>query len=299
MHSFSNSFSKGLVAAIPIASGYIPVAITFGLVVHSVGLTTLDAAVASLLVFAGAAQFLAIGMYAAAGLIAGTFSAASLVVITQIVIAGWLLNLRHLLMSSVIAHNLSGTPSVFTRSVLAFGVTDEVFGVAGWRIADGGAVGPRYLLGLELGAYSAWVGGTVVGALSGEILPVHLRVAMGLALYALFAALLAGQFRAAHRKGPGRVTPLIVAAGSAAVINAALRLGLSWDAGAAFPVAMVVGTVIAMVSSGGSPADTTVSTGPPPADTPISDGNAADEPAAVPADAPAGAPARENAHGSP
>lgn len=272
-----HSFSKGLMAAIPIASGYIPVAITFGLVVRSVGLTTLDAAVASLLVFAGAAQFLAIGMYGAAGLVTGEVSPSSLVVIAQIVIAGWLLNLRHLLMSSVIAHNLAGSregistprttrgvPGILTRSVLAFGVTDEVFGVAGWRIAEGGTVPPRYLLGLEVGAYSAWVGGTVVGALSGEILPQHLRVAMGLALYALFAALLAGQIRATHRKEGARVTPLIVAAGSAAVINATLRVGLGWEAGAAFPIAMVAGAVIAMaVRSGEDPGrDESVAPGP-------------------------------------
>jgi 4-azaleucine resistance transporter AzlC len=247
-----HSFSKGLVAAIPIASGYIPVAITFGLVVRATGLTTVDAFLASLLVFAGAAQFLAIGMYGAAGLVAGTVSPASLVVIAQIVIAGWLLNLRHLLMSSVIAHNLNGARGILTRSVLAFGVTDEVFGVAGWRIAEGGTVRPRYLLGLELGAYSAWVGGTVVGALSGEILPHHLQVAMGLALYALFAALLAGQFRAAHQKEGTRVAPLAVAAGSAALINAALRGGLGWDAGAAFPVAMVAGALIAMATGAGT-----------------------------------------------
>lgn len=250
-------------AAIPIASGYFPVAITFGLVVRSAGLSTLDAALASVMVFAGAAQFLAIGMYVAAGTVAGQLTVGSLVMIAQIVIAGWLLNLRHLLMSSVIAHNLAGSseelgtpnttsggPGILTRSVIAFGVTDEVFGVAGWRIAEGGTVRPRYLLGLEVGAYSAWVGGTVVGALSGEILPEHLRVAMGLALYALFAALLAGQIRAARRKEGARIGPLVVAAGSAALINAALRVGLGWDAGAAFPLAMVAGAVIAMVSAG-------------------------------------------------
>lgn len=245
-----HSFSRGLVAAIPIASGYIPVAITFGLVVRAAGLTTIDALLASLLVFAGAAQFLAIGMYAAAGLAAGTLSSASLAAIGQIVIAGWLLNLRHLLMSSVIAHNLNGAHGVLSRSVLAFGVTDEVFGVASWRIAEGGVVRPRYLLGLEVGAYSAWVGGTVVGALSGEILPEHLRIAMGLALYALFAALLAGQIRAAHHHEEGRVTPLAVAAVSAALINVTLRGGFGWEAGAAFPVAMVVGAFIAMVPAG-------------------------------------------------
>ena len=270
-----HSFTRGLTSALPIASGYIPVAITFGLVVRSFGLTTLDATVASLLVFAGAAQFLAIGMYGAgitagvvvaggavaaggvaagdgatAGglLIGGWPGAAALLLVVQIVVAGWLLNLRHLLMSSVIAHSLGTGHRWILRSTLAFGVTDEVFGVAGWRIAEGGTVKPRFLLGLELGAYSAWVGGTVIGAVSGEILPAALRTAMGLALYALFAALLAGQFRAAARQEDGRVVPLVIAAVAAATINAVLREALGGDAGAAFPLAMIGGALIAMGS---------------------------------------------------
>jgi predicted branched-subunit amino acid permease len=253
------TFLRGLTAAIPIASGYIPVAITFGLIVRSFGLSPLDAALASILVFAGAAQFLAIGMYgsgigaagvagsagaaalaagstaAGGGLLLGAVAGTPILLLVQIVIAGWLLNLRHLLMSSVIAHNISGSAGVGLRSVLAFGVTDEVFGVAGWRIAEGGAVQPPFLLGLEIGAYSAWVGGTIIGALAGEVLPFHLRVAMGLALYALFAALLAGQIRAAHRREDANVAPLVIAAVVAATINGTLRLALGWDAGAAFP----------------------------------------------------------------
>lgn len=259
-----HSFSRGLIAAVPIASGYVPVAITFGLVTRSFGLTAIDAVLASLIVFAGAAQFLAIGMYGsgvAAGLLGGAvvggggvvagggLGAGGVFLILQIVIAGWLLNLRHLLMSSVIARNI-GPLGPGARSALAFGVTDEVFGVAGWRIADGGTVAPRYLAGLEIGAYSAWVGGTLIGAVSGEILPANLRIAMGLALYALFAALLAGQIRAAARTGAVAVIPVVVAAAAAATINGSLRMGLHWDAGAAFPVAMVGGTLIAMVLEG-------------------------------------------------
>jgi predicted branched-subunit amino acid permease len=283
------TFLKGLTAAIPIASGYIPVAITFGLIVRSFGLSPLDAALASILVFAGAAQFLAIGMYGsgiaaagvaggvvaagaagsagAAGAAAGTAGATGaaagsltlgvvagtpVLLLVQIVIAGWLLNLRHLLMSSVIAHNISGSAGLGLRSLLAFGVTDEVFGVAGWRIAEGGAVRPPFLLGLEVGAYSAWVGGTIIGALAGEILPFHLRIAMGLALYALFAALLAGQIRAAHRRDDARVAPLVVAAAVAATINGTLRLAFGWDAGAAFPLAMIAGALVAMTVPAGT-----------------------------------------------
>lgn len=231
-------FFSGLTAAIPIATGYFPVAITFGILVVNTNLQFLDALLASALVFAGAAQFMAIGMYAGiAGSTAGV----------QIVIAGWLLNLRHLLMSSVIAHNLAQTgrstdepirlPSLPLRSVLAFGVTDEVFGVASWRIAEGGRVRPAFLFGLELGAYTAWVGGTAVGATMGEILPPGLRTAMGLALYALFAALLAGQVRS------GRTGPVIVAALAGAGINVLLRTGMGVGPGAAFPVAMIAGAL--------------------------------------------------------
>lgn len=260
-------FFNGLTAALPIASGYIPVAITFGLIVRSFGLSPWDAALASLLVFAGAAQFLAVGMYGVAGVMTATAAVSitpetgggaivglvggwppgAALVVVQIVTAGFLLNLRHLLMSSVIAHSVGTGHSFLRRSILAFGITDEVFGVASWRIAEGGTVPAPYLAGLELGAYSAWVAGTVIGSVAGEILPPGLRIAMGLALYALFAALLAGQFRAAPRSA---VAAVAVAALTGGGVNLALRLGLAWPAGAAFPLAMIVGSAAAMAVPG-------------------------------------------------
>jgi hypothetical protein len=191
------TFLRGLTAAIPIASGYIPVAITFGLIVRSFGLSpsmrrwrrsssSPERRNSSQSGCTGAAlvprespdqrgrRLLQLDPLAAGGgLLLGAVAGTPILLLVQIVIAGWLLNLRHLLMSSVIAHNISGSAGVGLRSVLAFGVTDEVFGVAGWRIAEGGAVQPPFLLGLEIGAYSAWVGGTIIGALAGEVLPFH------------------------------------------------------------------------------------------------------------------------------
>lgn len=235
----SRPFVTGLLAALPVATGYVPVAITFGMLVTSTGLHVLDAVLASAIVFAGATQIMAIGMY---GGILGSAGAGGAV---QIVVAGWLLNLRHLLMSSVIAHTLAsrpaGPPGTPLRSLVAFGVTDEVFGVASLQAAREQNLHPRFLLGLEAGAYAAWVGGTALGATAGEILPPGLRAAMGLALYALFAALLAGQFRAG--KEGGNVAPVLAAAVTAALVNALLRLGAGLGPGAAFPPAMVAGAL--------------------------------------------------------
>lgn len=240
-HSSSLSlFFSGAASALPIATGYIPVAITFGILVVNSGLSFLDAVLASALAFAGAAQFMAVGMYAGAISAAGVpLGGLSLAAGIQIVFAGWLLNLRHLLMSSVVAPNVAGSPSLPRRSLLAFGLTDEVFGVATWRIARDGPVSSAFLLGLELAAYSAWVGGTALGASLGEILAPSLRAAMGLALYALFAALLAGQFRARRRR-PG---PVAVAALCGATMNVFLRGPLALGPGSAFPIAMTVGAL--------------------------------------------------------
>ena len=259
-------FSKGLVDAIPIASGYIPVAVTFGLVARSFGLSPLDATLASLCIFAGSSQFLAIGAYGAIATAARVAiepavgdmtwfvgpwpTGARLAGLLQIVIAGWLLNPRHLLMSSVVAENLARTRSRLVRGLLAFGVTDEVFGVAGLQIAASGSIRARYLAGLELGAYTAWVTGTAIGALTGDVLPDRLRVAMGLALYALFAALLAGQFRSGADRGRAHRLRLALAATTAAVVHASLRFAVDLDAGAAFPIAMIVGAGVAATGGG-------------------------------------------------
>lgn len=224
----------GLLASIPIVGGYVPVAITFGLIARSANLSTLDSVAASLIVFAGASQFLAVGLYAA-GLPA-----------VQIVLAGFLLNLRHLLMSSVIARHLPRR-SFIVRSVLAFGVTDEVFGVASWRSAEGREIDPGFLAGLELGAYLSWTTGTLAGAILGDIVPPGLRTAMGLALYALFATLLAGQVRAARQTGRERLLRVIAAALGAIAINTVLRELLGFGAGSAFPVAMTGGAAAGIV----------------------------------------------------
>lgn len=228
-------FLSGLSAALPIASGYIPVAITFGLIVRSGGLSVLDATLSSVLIFAGAAQFLAAGMF---------FSGAG---VLQIVVSGWLLNLRHLLMSSVVANNLLGTTPRRQRGILAFGITDEVFGIISRLALTGKQIDPAFLLGLELGAYLSWVGGTVVGASIGNILPPRIQRAMGMALYALFAVLLAGIIRDATAGSKRRRMVGTALVGGA--LNWLLRAGLGLSAGAAFPIAMIAAALAFTIGS--------------------------------------------------
>ncbi len=218
-------FLGGLYAAIPVATGYIPVAITYGLIVRSVGLSAADGVIASLLVFAGAAQFLALSLFNL-----GTS-------MYQILFAGWMLNVRHLLMSSVVARTLPPIKPLY-RGLLSFGITDEVFGVLVSEYNQHTPVSRWRVAGLEAGAYSAWVLGTLAGTLVGEVIPPLLRIAMGLALYVLFTALVTGQIQ----RGPR--TPVAVAALTGAGVHTILRSFTAIGAGAAVPVAMIAGGIL-------------------------------------------------------
>jgi predicted branched-subunit amino acid permease len=105
----------------------------------------------------------------------------------QIIIATLIMNFRHFLMSSHLSTIFPIKEKPWLIPFLSFGVTDESFAYFSTskhhRSAD-------FILGLEYSAYASWVGGTIIGYLFGNILPPILQASMGIALYALFVALL-------------------------------------------------------------------------------------------------------------
>jgi len=170
-----SKFREGMVASLPIFIGYIPAAVTFGLLAKSTGLTLLETFLFSALVFAGASQFMALQ------LIQGGAGPA------QIVVATLIMNFRHFLMSSHLSTIFPIKEKPWLLPFLSFGVTDESFA---YFSTSHTPMGVDFILGLEYSAYAGWVGGTVVGYLFGNILPPIFQASMGIALYALFVALL-------------------------------------------------------------------------------------------------------------
>jgi 4-azaleucine resistance transporter AzlC len=170
--------ARGMRSGIPVAVGYFPMAMAFGVLATQAGLTLGQAAAMSVFVYAGASQ------YAALGLIAGGASAAA------IVLATFVLNFRHFLMSTALSRRLPlerrGGARWAAPLGLGFGVTDETFVVAS---LDGRPT-PRFFVGLALTAYLAWVSGTVVGAGFSSLIPELIARGMGVALYAMFVAML-------------------------------------------------------------------------------------------------------------
>ena len=82
---------SGMWQALPIVLGYVPVGFAYGVLALKAGLPAIPAALMSMIVFAGSAQFIAVGLLA-------VDAPALTVILTTFVV-----NLRHLLMSAAMA----------------------------------------------------------------------------------------------------------------------------------------------------------------------------------------------------
>ena len=210
-------FQSGIKASIPIAIGYIPIAMAFGLIAKTTGLAFSEALGMSLLVYAGASQFMALQM-----ITAGTTG-------LEIVLATFIINIRHFLLTASLSEKISER-SLLKRSLIAFGVTDETFSVASLRTDD---IKPVFMGGLLLTAYGSWVVFTGVGYWIGSELPEVIKESMGIALYAMFIGLIVPSLKK-HRK-------VVVLFSVAAVLSTCFSLFMSsgW--------AIVVATLVSCI----------------------------------------------------
>lgn len=166
---------QGLQAGIPIALGYLSVSFTFGMMASSQGIPTSVAVVISLTNLTSAGQF------AALPLIVGSASLLEMA-LTQLMI-----NLRYALMSLSLSQKVKQEMSRGERMWISFGITDEIFALAA---AQAGDLSTAYMSGLMLLPIGGWTLGTWLGAVMGTSLPNDIRSAMGIAIYAMFLAIL-------------------------------------------------------------------------------------------------------------
>ena len=170
---------EGLIAAIPIVVGYFPVAMAFGMLAKTVDLSLWDSCWFSLMVFAGASQFMALDLMKAG------------ISFWDIILATFLLNLRHLMMSASLAVRLKELKRTWIPFI-TFGITDESFAVASLKR---GTLTVPYLLTLQTTAYLAWAGGTLAGYWIGAALPAAVQSSLGIGLYAMFTAILVPEIK--------------------------------------------------------------------------------------------------------
>lgn len=176
---------SGVKASTPIMASYIALGVACGIVLYDAGFTVLYIFFMSLLVFAGAAQFLAASM---------TLTGAS---VAAIIVMVFFLNLRHVLMSASISEYVKKRGIGFL-TLFGHTLSDESFGINFSHFQKGGW-SPEEALTASLSNYGTWVISTVLGGLIGSQLPINTTI-MNYALIAMFLCMMVMQFVSqAHR----------------------------------------------------------------------------------------------------
>jgi 4-azaleucine resistance transporter AzlC len=185
-------FREGVRDAFPVVLGYLPVGLAFGLLARNAGLTPSEVGLMSLLVYAGASQFLAIEMiYRGMAWL-------------PIMLATFFINLRHFLMSSALSLYFKNT-RLPLLGFLSAQLTDESFAVATSNLPKV-KNNPRYLSGLQITSHLAWVVGSIGGALFGPLIKIS-EYGLPFAFPSLFICLLVFQLKNVRHFG------IMVAAG--------------------------------------------------------------------------------------
>ncbi|UDK95506.1 AzlC family ABC transporter permease [Lysinibacillus sphaericus] len=172
-----DSFIQGVKDCVPTLLGYISIGLAFGVVGSASGLSLVEIALLTILVYAGSAQFIFCALLL-------TSSPTSAIIVTIFVV-----NLRHLLMSLTLAPHF--TRYSMLRNV-GFGtlLTDETFGVAVTKQMQNGKLYGRWMDGLNITAYAFWILSCIAGAFLGQWVANPEKWGLDFALIAMFIALL-------------------------------------------------------------------------------------------------------------
>ena len=140
----------------------------------SLGLKPLQALLISMLTLTSAGQLAAIQIMVSPGRYLEMF-------ISQVTI-----NVRYAFMGIVLSQKTDSKFTKFWKWLMAFFITDEIFGVASTK----DKVSRIYLLGLSTLPYFGWALGTLLGTLIGTIVPTFIMNALCLAIYGMFIAII-------------------------------------------------------------------------------------------------------------
>ncbi|MDR2521568.1 MAG: AzlC family ABC transporter permease [Spirochaetaceae bacterium] len=216
-------FPAALAHTVPVLMGYLAIGVAFGLLLQQAGYPAYLAFFMSVVMYAGAAQYISAGLFAAG---APLWEAA----LIQLVV-----NARHIAygLSMLKRYNSAGPYKWY----LIFAMTDETFALlsaADERVVASGPDGAgirlnqlpprergRYLFLVSVLNQSYWVAGSVIGAVCGSLLPFKIE-GIGFALPALFIVLMLEQMLAIKK-----ILPFVVAAASAVLCVAVLPARVS------------------------------------------------------------------------
>lgn len=172
---YIKEFKEGIKAGLPICIGYFSVSIAFGLTCVQMGMPAWLAILTSLTNLTSAGQF------------AGATLLMAHANYLEVIVTLFVINMRYFFMSFSVSQKLAEDFPIGKRLIAGFGITDEIFAVSMQREKE---LTYPYMLGVMLTPIAGWTFGTFIGAIATSVLPVVLTDALGIALYAMFIAVI-------------------------------------------------------------------------------------------------------------
>lgn len=177
---------------LPVLFGYVPMGMAFGVLFVELGYPWYFSTVMGIFIFAGAAQFMAIGLLAAgAGM-------------TEVLITTLLLNSRHMFYGLSLLQDFK--VKGWRRWYLVFGLTDETYSLlTSLKPKDQGEIDTQLQSEKQLCItflnHSYWVTGCTLGALLGQAIQINTE-GLDFILAALFMVLVIEQYKTVKQLFP-------------------------------------------------------------------------------------------------
>ncbi|MBM7713551.1 4-azaleucine resistance transporter AzlC [Bacillus thermophilus] len=172
-----HAFFQGVKDCLPTVLGYLSIGFAAGVVEKTAGLSLMEIALMSLLLYAGSAQFIAAGMWVAGA------------PVLSIILTIFIVNLRYFLLSAALAPHFRHL-SAKKNMINGFLLTDETFGVAAYQLAKRNDANYHWMLGLNVTAYVNWLLANLAGGYFGSWIEQPEAFGLDFALPAMFIGLL-------------------------------------------------------------------------------------------------------------
>ena len=182
-----STLKTAFIASIPVMAGYCSVGFAFGLLVVSSGYPWFLALIMPVIIYAGAAQFLALSFFANnTGFI-------------DIIITTFLLNARHMVYGISMLNKYKNTS--FFKPYLIFSLTDETYAILTSAKVPEEINDKLFYFYISFLDQLYWITGCICGALFGTIVAFNTK-GLDFALTALFVVILIEQYKTARSKIP-------------------------------------------------------------------------------------------------
>lgn len=175
---------------LPVFFGYLAIGIPFGLMLVNAGYSWWLAPIMSVLMYAGAGQYMAVALFSAS-------SSLSVIAVTML-----LLNIRHIVYGLSLISPFKETGK--WKPYLIFALTDETYALMTSCPLQKGISAGTFYGSIALLNHSYWILGSIIGAVAGTLIPFSFE-GVDFALTSLFAVLLIDQIK----KSKDLIPPII------------------------------------------------------------------------------------------